>query len=306
MKRLVTLVLIFINSYTVIAQDKTQDPAPRLKILSWNIYMLPSFVYASTDKKARAEGIIEVLNQSDYDIIVFQEAFHKVSRKRLWKGLNENFPYQYGPANRVAISFKANSGIWILSKIPLQYVHEIKYNECEGDGCLARKGVLMVEGEMNGNRFQILGTHNNGGETNFSQFNQLRNELLEPYRKEGVPQIICGDFNTKKGSRNNLWEHMIKQFSADTSFTQYDDRSEDHKNTFPINDLYERMPDFIFVNRNGCEKIQIERISTLSFGPTFVQGPSKKVFGETVGLSDHYPVQATISWKKGNENKGTP
>lgn len=258
--------------------------------------MLPSLVYSSTNKKARAEGIAEELNKSDYNIIVFQEAFHAPSRKRLWKGLKDKFPYQYGPANMIAISFKTNSGIWILSDRPLEEIGEIAYNDCEGDGCLARKGVLMVEGEHEGHRFQILGTHNNGGSVNNSQFVQLREELLEPYKKEGVPQLICGDFNTSKSSPNNLWEFMIDQFDADTSYVQHDDRSEDHKQSFVVENIYTRLPDFFFVRNNNCLNLKVNRISTVSFGPTWVQGPSKKVFGETVGYSDHYPVQLSLSF----------
>lgn len=90
---------------------------------------------------------------------------------------------------------------------------------------------------------------------------------------------------------------MIWQFGADTSIVQVDDRGDDHKATFFIDNLYERMPDFIFVNRNGCENMNVDRVSTVSFGPTYIQGPSKKVFGKTVGLSDHFPVQISLSWR---------
>lgn len=282
---------------TSIAQIETSTPSSELKILSWNIYMLPSLVYASTKKKVRAEGIIEELNKTDYNIIVFQEAFHAPSRKRIWRGLKDKFPYKYGPANMIAISFKTNSGIWILSDRPLEEIGEIAYNDCETDGCLARKGVLMVEGEHEGHRFQILGTHNNGGPVNDKQFIQLRDELLEPYKKEGVPQFICGDFNTKKGSPNNQWQTMINAFDADTSYIQHDDRSEIHKQTFVVEDVYTRLPDFIFIRTNGCTDLQVNRISTVSFGPTWVQGPSKKVFGQTVGYSDHYPVQISLQFE---------
>lgn len=278
------------------AQSEHPTASSELKILSWNIYMLPSLIYASTKKKARAEGIIEELNKTNYNIIVFQEAFHAPSRRRLWKGLKDKFPYQYGPANMIAISFKTNSGIWILSDRPLEEVGEIAYDDCEGDGCLARKGVLMVEGEHQGHRFQVLGTHNNGGKVNDNQFAQLREEMLEPYRKDGVPQLICGDFNTKKYSPNNQWQLMMNQFDADTTLYQYDDRSKDHKQTLVIESVYTRMPDFIFVRTNDCNNLKVNRISTVSFGPTWVQGPSKKVFGETVGYSDHYPVQISLQF----------
>src|SRR5687768_14558396 len=51
-----------------------------LKILSWNIYMLPKIV-VQKHKRNRAYAIVEELKKSDFDIIIFQEAFFPASRE---------------------------------------------------------------------------------------------------------------------------------------------------------------------------------------------------------------------------------
>jgi hypothetical protein len=45
-----------------------------LKIISWNIFMLPRFIMRTGQLK-RAYEIVNVLKHEDADIIIFQEAF---------------------------------------------------------------------------------------------------------------------------------------------------------------------------------------------------------------------------------------
>ena len=69
-----------------------------IKILSWNIYMLPHLDFKNSNK-LRAEAIAKELSQGDYSIIVFQEAFDKNARNIIREVLHENFPFFYGPVN---------------------------------------------------------------------------------------------------------------------------------------------------------------------------------------------------------------
>ncbi len=58
----------------VCASQPVQERSPqKLKLLSWNIYMLPGVI--SNLNGRRAEAIGKWLAASDYDIVVFQEAF---------------------------------------------------------------------------------------------------------------------------------------------------------------------------------------------------------------------------------------
>src|SRR5688572_24013889 len=66
----------------------------KLNILSWNIYMLPPLIYAETGKLKRAKVIGDILAKSDYDVIVFQEAFHTSARSILVEKLENKYPYR--------------------------------------------------------------------------------------------------------------------------------------------------------------------------------------------------------------------
>lgn len=304
MKRYLYTLLLFAVVFIIALPGNLQaqnyvagpDTTPELHILSWNIHMLPYCVYAKTKKRKRYKQIVEEVKQADYEIIVFQEAFHNRVRKRMWRRMKDDFPYQYGPANQKFFSLKPNSGIWIVSKIPLIEVDEIAYENCVGDGCLARKGVLMVQGNWYGHIFQLFGTHMNGGHINNSQFHELRYKLLDEYQEDDVVQIICGDFNTKTTSGDDQWNTLIRTFDVDTGYVQYDDRDSLHKAEWPVADVMARFPDFFFVRSNGDDDLVVRRMSTVSYGPCWKQEP-KKIYLRSVGLSDHYPVRMVLQWR---------
>src|ERR1700722_10728049 len=66
-----------------------------LKILSWNIFMLPRFIMRTGQLK-RAHEIVNVLKEEDADIIIFQEAFDRNAREIIRRGLSSYFPFESG------------------------------------------------------------------------------------------------------------------------------------------------------------------------------------------------------------------
>src|SRR5690606_10052649 len=96
--------------------------------------------------RKRANAIGEKLVNSDYDILVLQEAFHAGARRRLRNKLKSEFPYENGPAFRKVFSLKTSSGVWMLSKYPIKELGKVRFRQKFGfDNKMARKGALMVE-----------------------------------------------------------------------------------------------------------------------------------------------------------------
>src|ERR1700737_4974844 len=110
-----------------------------LKVLTWNIWMMPGFTRQSPAKKRRAAAIADVFNQQDVDIICLEKTFDGGARKVLAERLRTRFPYMFGPANR-KFGFKINSGVWVLSRIPLSGYHEIEFHKAAGIERFSRKG----------------------------------------------------------------------------------------------------------------------------------------------------------------------
>jgi hypothetical protein len=130
-----------------------------LKILSWNIWMMPGFTFQSPDNKRRA-GVIAAL-KLDLDILCLEKVFDGGAHKVLSKALNARYPY--GPANS-KFSIKVNSGVWVVSRFPLTELKEIQFRDCTGVECYSRKGAMLLTGSFQGHVFQILATHLQGEE----------------------------------------------------------------------------------------------------------------------------------------------
>ncbi len=212
---LTLLILFFASTILKPSYAQTDQRNESLKILTWNIYMLPSIVPLPSRAK-RSEKIMDTLSKGIFDIIVFQEAFHKKTQKKLAKGLATTYPYMYGPFNPTKNPFKINSGVWIISKTEMNVLGSIVYKSRSGVDQVSEKGAALLEGVYNGHKFQLLGTHMQADykpKIREKQFDQMNTELLYKYKEDGVPQIICGDLNTERGFETDYIK-MLTQLDA--------------------------------------------------------------------------------------------
>jgi endonuclease/exonuclease/phosphatase family metal-dependent hydrolase len=282
MKSMLIFLLALIPFYTVYSSDMPiSDTASgdTLKLLTWNVYMLPYLIYPKTFKKQRANEIVKLQGIKSYDIIVFQETFHAGARKIISKGLKKIYPYQYGPLNHKLFSFRYNGGVYVLSKIPLQIIRQIVFKARAGYDKYAMKGAVLLEGMINHKKFQIIGTHIQASgpqELKNKQFQQIRTQLLDPYRKDAIPQIICGDLNINAHNENEYTDMMTILGSEDGKLTG--DKRFTKANGREI--------DYILIRNNNSDARVIKR-NVLVFEPGSLIIPY---------LSDHYAVEALIEF----------
>jgi endonuclease/exonuclease/phosphatase family metal-dependent hydrolase len=270
-----------------VAQDTISNP---LRILSWNIFMLPRFVHL-TGKRTRAFHIAQELKASDYQVLVFQEAFLSDARHIIRKLLDGVFPYEYGPANSKG-GIKTSSGIWVLSKIPLQMLEEIKFCKCYGFAdCFARKGAMLLQGEFEGQTFQVLGTHLQAAgphTTRQAQFQEMRT-MLDRHQQPGVPQIVCGDMNTAK-NQDESYQDMLA--SLDVEDGPLDIQLEGARDIYPNdlrdwgNDRFEVI-DYVFYRQNSKPAKKMTRV---------LKCISKPWCKRHKDLSDHFAMDFSIWW----------
>lgn len=259
-----------------------------LRVLSWNIHLLPPFAYVN-GKRKRAREIGRQLNALDYDIVIFQEAFHHGARRKLRKQM-DNYPYRVGPANARYITIRTNSGIYIVSRLPLEKLQAVKFRQkATPDDKMARKGALMVEGTKGSLTFQVTGTHLNAGGpigVRHSQVEQIRDDLLVPHARSGVPQIIGGDMNMRKFSDN--YAFMLETFNAkdgplEVSPAMRTTCYDKHGRLFRDDVI-----DFVFYKGNGLEPVH-----TIRRVPCFTGEWGRH--GET-WLSDHPPMEIELTF----------
>ncbi len=270
--------------------EDTITASSEMKVLTWNIYMLPHFNWINANHR-RARGLAQELCQSDYTIIVFQEAFDNGARKIIREVLKKNFPFFYGPVNKSNwFSINTSSGVWVASKIPLQEKTSILYSEASGFDRYANKGAILMEGNWKGQPFQLVATHIQSDDYPWTirvkQIDELHRLLLIPYSRPGVPQIICGDFNTDEAETAH-YQQMLSVLDADDefptgimrfSFASPDNEITQNKNERP------RLIDYILVRNHQV-------IASISRKIRIFRHQWKENFSS---LSDHNALEAVI------------
>src|SRR5580704_2566120 len=98
----------------VLGAETAPTSKSNLKILTWNIQMLPTFGFLSEDlqkkQELRAPWIIEYLNEQDYDIIALEEVIDRKITEDLKRGLAEHYPHIIAPPSKAGIA-GASGGI---------------------------------------------------------------------------------------------------------------------------------------------------------------------------------------------------
>ncbi|MBP9150782.1 MAG: sphingomyelin phosphodiesterase [Flavobacteriales bacterium] len=189
------LLLLFIF-FPFLFSSTTAQPKP-MHVLTWNIYMRPhSITFDGQFRRAKAIG--ELLKKEHYDIILFQEAFGKTSRKKLRKALGGAYPYEIEPKNNKKT---VNNGLWVLSKHPISNSEIIFFEGCLVSDCQSAKGAVLFDVNINGQGYQFVNTHlqaEDGKEFALVRADQFEmiNQLLQKNQKPQVPQFILGDLNT--------------------------------------------------------------------------------------------------------------
>lgn len=289
---LTLLILVLVSSVWKPSFAQTEQSNKSLKILTWNIYMLPSIVPLPSRAK-RSEKIIDTLSKGTFDIIVFQEAFHKKTQKKLAKGLATSYPYMYGPFNPTKNPFKINSGVWIVSKTKMDVLGSIIYKSKSGIDKISEKGAALLEGVYNGHKFQLLGTHMQADykpKIREKQFDQMNSELLHKFKEDGVPQIICGDLNTEREFETDYMKMLTQLDASDGDILGYQKETYDGFTNEIVAKIWGKKKtnfDYVLIKRNGA-KINSEKrwVSVLK------GNWSKK----KCDLSDHYGIACELEF----------
>jgi hypothetical protein len=184
-----------------------------LKLITWNIWMMPAWTHTSPRNEARARAIGQELLACDYDILCLEKAFDGGARDVLSSVLGAKYPHRYGPVNESGSPFKINGGVWVLSTRPLSGYREIQFDESTGIESFSRKGAMRLEGRAGDRPFYLVATHLQGesGPTfdadhqkiRNAQIEQIARELVAPVSQSDPTYFFCGDFCTPRRVENS-------------------------------------------------------------------------------------------------------
>lgn len=266
--------------------------AEDVKLLSWNIFMLPKPIKFSHQKE-RTDLIIKEINNSDFDLIILQEAFAGEFQKKVKKNASKKFPHQYYLKRQNGSLTVYGSGVYYLSRFPINVLKETYFSECAKADCFASKGSPLVEVSLpSGKKIQVASTHLQAGhndqssEIRFKQLTQIQMMML-PSIRMGVPQFLIGDLNID-ALHGTDYQKALKHLNMTSGPLEGDLQ---YTNGYPI-DCYEKPGD--------DQKEWIDHIFLFQNNVN-VQVASKKVrpFNGMINnkecpLSDHWAVEAVI------------
>lgn len=220
------------------------------------------------------------------DIILFQEVFHPKRRKQLIEGMKHSYPY-YTPVINSAKGrpFKTNSGLVVFSKTPIYQMESIKFNDCSGSDCMAFKGAQFVHTVWNSTPLLIVNTHLNSEPPRSIALEQTKliiSELVEPFSEKQVPIILGGDFNINCNDQDNYDQLLSIVESKNSVHTD---------NTQKTIQGLQNTLDYLFVYKDWLpDSFSLDYVQKILIGPTWDNSGKRKIYGKTVGFSDHHPV----------------
>ncbi|MGB1207053.1 MAG: sphingomyelin phosphodiesterase [Chitinophagales bacterium] len=305
-------ILFFFFSIKIVAQNKTatdsiviekqkNEQNVELQILTWNIQLLPATFWPlswrfRSKQYVRIPWITSHLNEQNYDVVVLQEVFTKRMTRKIRKQLKAEYPYQVRPKNK-KMSLRFSDGVLIVSKIPIKEIDYVFFEDSYSHDKMANKGCVIIEGEKQDFRFQLLGTHlqsinkEEAHKVRESQCRQMKTALLDKHFEADVPQFVTGDLNVRKSIP--LWYNSILEIldAKDTPLNDEKPYTFDNENywvkTFHKHDSVQL--DYVLLRANDT-KTSIDNLS--------IQRLKKEHKGKTIDYADHYGVLAKVLLKR--------
>lgn len=263
-----------------------------VKILTWNIYMLPKPIHFSYQAE-RTRLITDVLNKSEYDLIFLQEAFPGYFHSHIFGLTRKKYPYQYYHKRPFFSHTVFGSGVYVMSRFPIKSKKKLYYDACRGADCFAAKGMLLATIELpEGKEIQIGNTHLQAGKNAKSSRIRLKQleevkKLLAKNEKPGVAQIVLGDINID--AKQEDFEKALNILNMVTSPLQGDI---DHTNGFPIS-CYSKPGDD---EKEWIDHILLSKESGIQILDKKVKSFTGLIHEKECPLSDHYGVEATLKF----------
>ncbi|XP_053396496.1 putative neutral sphingomyelinase [Mercenaria mercenaria] len=287
----------------------------KIKVLTLNCWGVP-VPFVCKNRKERFLAIGTEVGKSSYDIVAFQEVWHKGDFEILKRNIGDTLPYSH-----YFYSGSIGSGLCLFSKHPILetlyhrfdpngYCHKIQHGDWFGG-----KGLGLAKIDVSGTIVHLYITHIH------AEYNRERDEYRAhricqafsssqfiKYTSNGAHvSFLCGDLNFEPvdlGYKMICCNGTLKDAWLEKQSTQSEDKegntSDCPSNSYSGNNKRDKYPhgkriDYILYKAGEGISVEIEDCS-LTLG---------RVPGKPFSYSDHEAVEATITVdkKEQKENK---
>lgn len=275
--RLPSLLFTLLLSLTGFSQT-----ADSIEIVSWNVFLRPAFL--KDNQMGRVDSIAGYLNNTNADILVLQEVFHRKARKRLITELSTNYPHhtKVGKTSILGVS----SGVMIFSQVEIQKEKRVYFKKATKADQLAKKGGVFAEVTVKGKTIDVIGTHlQAGSEEKCIRIRKEQIALLKTLAEDKHrPTVFVGDFNMHRHSAP--YKELIKVLECE--------------NITPNDSIQctANFSDQALMPATGSPKwidfILLRKINRMKIAASRIEQPMFHSKGKRHRLSDHNPIHSII------------
>ena len=175
-----------------------------LRIVTYNIHKCRGL-----DRRVRPERIVQVLKETEADVIALQEVVGMDHSDRQhnhvrWIADELGFHYRIGGNRRLHGAAYGNA---VLTRLPIaaSHNHDVTWRKSEPRGCLE---VLLELGEQEAiHRLRVFNVHLGTGYFERRYQSQKLLEIMNHGARNAVPRLVLGDFNEwPRGLTSHLLE----------------------------------------------------------------------------------------------------
>ncbi|MEU6671352.1 sphingomyelin phosphodiesterase [Streptomyces sp. NPDC046727] len=291
------------------------EPAPALRVLTYNVFLMSKNLYPNWGQDHRAAEIPKASFFQGNDVVVLQEAFDNSASDALKRAAAAQYPYQTPVVGRSRDGWDAtggaysattpeDGGVTVLSKWPVLRKEQYIYKDACGADWWSNKGFAYVVLNVNGTKVHVIGTHAQStdpgcGAGEAAQMRSRQFRAIDAFLDaKNIPAneevLIAGDLNVD--SRSAEYATML----ADADLAGADART-GHPYSFDTQEnsiAHDRYPDdpredldYVLARagnarpagwRNEVVKEQSAPWTVSSWGTSYTY----------TNLSDHYPLRA--------------
>ena len=153
-----------------VAPSASAADSPRLKVLSYNVFLMSKNLYPNWGQDHRAQAIADADFFRGNDVVVLQEAFDNSSSEALKSRAAAQYPYQTPVMGRSRSGWDAtggaysattpeDGGVTLLSKWPVLRKEQYVYKDACGADYFSNKGFVYAVLDVNGTQVHVVGTH---------------------------------------------------------------------------------------------------------------------------------------------------
>ncbi|KIZ15148.1 sphingomyelin phosphodiesterase [Streptomyces natalensis] len=190
---------------------------PRLKVLTYNTFLMSKNLYPNWGQDHRAQAIPDADFFQGNDVVVLQEAFDNSASDALKSRAAAQYPHQTPVVGRSKDGWDAtggaysavtpeDGGVTLLSKWPILRKEQYIYKDACGSDSYSNKGFVYAVLDVNGTKVHVVGTHTQStdsgckaGEAAADRARQLK-EIDAFLDAKNIPAdeevMLAGDLNT--------------------------------------------------------------------------------------------------------------